>query len=193
MGGHAFRALLGANAVFPRMSPDVYHKLRASCIEALQRQFNFVGVPPEDPGKPDFGDVDIMAFDPIAHETPSSEELRIALGAEHVITNGQSRNFALLAKSLSASPRMTEAADDGEPRRYHQVDLTVLKTLPLWDSLIFHHSYGDLGLILTLLCKPYGLAYSQNGLKVRDNSLYKQRVYQVYFLGWPQGLSKAAR
>ena len=184
MGGHAFRALLGANAVFPRMTPDVYRKLRASCIEALQRQFNFVGVAPEDPGKLDFGDVDIMAFDPIAHETPSSEELRMVLGADHVITNGQSRNFALLAKSLPSSPRprMTEAADDGEPHHYHQVDLTILKTFPLWDSLIFHHSYGDLGLILTLLCKPYGLAYSQGGLKVRDDYYCQQRVQQVYFI-----------
>jgi hypothetical protein len=176
MGGHAFRVLLGANAVFPRMTHDVYRKLRASCIEALEHQFHFVGVPPEDPEKPDFGDVDIMVFGPIAHKTPSSEELRVALGAEHVITNGQSRNFALLAESSPSRPRMTKAADYGEPRHHHQVDLTILKTLPLFDSLIFHHSYGDLGLILTLLCKPYGLAYSQLGLKVRDDSYYRQRV-----------------
>ena len=102
MGGPAFRALLSANAVFPRMTPDVYHKLRASCIEALRRQSNFVGVPPEDPGKLDFGDVDIMAFGPIAHGPPSSEELRIALGTKHVLTNGQSRNFALLAERSSS-------------------------------------------------------------------------------------------
>ncbi len=93
MGGHAFRTLLGANAVFPRMTPSVYHKLRASRIEALQRQFNFVGVPPEGPGKSDFGDLDIMVFDTKAHETPSSEERRVVLGAEHVITNGQFRNL----------------------------------------------------------------------------------------------------
>ena len=176
MGGHAFRTLLGASAVFPRMAPDVYQKLRASCMGALKHHFNFVGVPPEDPGKLDFGDLDIMAFDPIANEIPSSEELRVALGAEHVITNGQSRNFALLAERLSSSPHMTEVADYAEPRIYHQVDLTILKTLPLWDSLIFHHSYGDLGLILTLLCKPYGLAYSQGGLKVIDDPYRQQRV-----------------
>ncbi len=63
MRGHAFRALMGANAVFPRMTPDVYRKPRASCIEPLQRQLNLVGVPPEDPGRLDFGDLDIMAFD----------------------------------------------------------------------------------------------------------------------------------
>ncbi len=107
MSGHAFRTLLGANAVFPRMTPNVYHKLRASCIEALQRRFNFVSVPPEDPGKSDFGDLDNMVFDPKPHETPSSEEFRVALGAEHVITNGQSRNFALLAERSPSSPCMT--------------------------------------------------------------------------------------
>ena len=129
--------------------------------------FQFRGVPLEDPEKLDFGDVDIMAFDPIAHETPSSEGLRVALGAEHVITNGQSRHFVLLAERPSSGPRTTGAADCGGPRNYHQVDLTILNTRPLWGSLIFHHSYGDLGLILTLLCKPYGLAYSQGGFKVR--------------------------
>jgi len=108
--------LLGANAVFPRMTPDVYRKLRMSCIETMKHQFKFVGVPPEDPEKPDFGDVDIMVFDPTTHEAPSSEELRVALGAEHAITNGQSRNFALLAESPPPEPHMTEAADCGEPR-----------------------------------------------------------------------------
>ena len=174
MGGHAFRVLLGANAFFPRMTPDVYRKLRASCIEALARHFKFVGVPPEDPEKLDFGDVDIMVFDPIADETPSSEELRVALGAEHVITNGPSRNFSLLAESSPSGPHMTAVVGYEEPRHHHQVDLTILKTLPLWDSLIFHHSYGDVGLILTLLCKPYGLAYSQGGLKVRGDSYYQR-------------------
>jgi hypothetical protein len=173
MGGHAFQALLGAKAVFPRMPPDVYRKLRASCIEALQHHFNFVRVPPEDPEKPDFGDLDIMAFDPIAHEMPSSEELRVALGADHVITSGQSRNFALRAEG---SPSGLEGVDCGDPRHYHQVDLTVLKTQSLWDSLLLHHSYGDLGLILTLLCKPYGLAYSQGGVKVGGNRSSQYRV-----------------
>ncbi len=60
MGGRAFRALLGASTVFSRLAPDVDHKLRASGIEDLQRQFNFIGVPPEDPGKLEFGDLDII-------------------------------------------------------------------------------------------------------------------------------------
>ena len=181
MGGHAFRARLGAKAVFPRMAPGVYHKLKASCTEALQRHFKFVGVPPEDPEKPDFGDLDIMAFDPISHDTPSSEEIRVALGAEHVITNGQSRNFALLAEGSPSEPIMTDIADHDEPRQYHQVDLTILATRSLWESVIFHHSYGDLGLILTLFCKPYGLAYSQGGLKVRDSPYSYYCVQWIYF------------
>jgi len=187
MGGHAFLARLGAKAVFPRMAPDVYRKLRASCIGSLQRHFKFVGVPPEDPEKPDFGDLDIMAFGPIA-QTPTSEELRVALGAEHVITNGQSRNFALLAEG--SEPVMTEAADYDEPRHYHQVDLTILTTQTLWDSLIFHHSYGDLGLILTLLCKPYGLAYSQGGLKVGLKAYQERHENHPFILSTsPQEIS----
>ena len=178
MGGHAFQVLLGTKAVFPRMTPGVYRKLRASCMEALQQHFKFVGVPPEDPEKPDFGDLDIMAFDPIAHETPTSEELRVVLSAEHVITTGQSHNFALLAEGSPSDPLTREAADyEGPlPLHYHQVDLTILRNRALWDSLIFHHSYGDLGLILTLLCKPYGLAYSQKGLKVRGNPYVRCHV-----------------
>jgi hypothetical protein len=169
MGGHAFRTLLGASAVFPRMAPNVYRQLRASCIEALQHHFHFVSVPREDPEKLDFGDVDIMVFDPIAHEPPPSEELRVALGADYVITTGQSRHFALPPERSPSGSPVAEAADYEEPRHYHQVDLTILRTRALLDSVIFHHSYGDLGLILTLLCKPYGLAYSQGGLKVRGD------------------------
>ena len=148
------------------MAPDVYRKLRASCIRALQHHFNFVSVPPGDPEKLDFGDVDIMAFDPIAHETPSSE------GFEWNRCRACHHKWAI--SQLCSASRKTVvwsthdgAADCGEPSHYHQVDLTILKTRPLWGSLKFYHSYEDLGLILTLLCKPYGLAYSQGGLKVR--------------------------
>ena len=122
-----------------------------------------------------------MAFDLIAHETPSSEEHRIAPGTEHVITKGQSYNFALLAERSPSSPRMTETGDDRELRHYHKVDLAVLRDLPIWDSLISHHSYADLDVILTLLCRLHGLAYSQGGFKVRDDSHCQQRVQQVYF------------
>jgi hypothetical protein len=168
MGGHAFQSVLGAKAVFPRMSPDVYRKLKAFCLETLQQHFNFVAVAPEDPEKSDFGDLDIMVFNPVTHDVPSSEELRMVLDAEHVITTGQSRNFALRAEAPPSGPVVPETVDCGGPCHYHQVDLTILKDRSLWDSLILHHSYGDLGIILTLLCKPYGLAYSQRGLKVRD-------------------------
>ena len=64
---------------------------------------------------------------------------------------------------------MTEGAEYGGPRHYHQVDLIILKALPLWDSHISslvrrsRPHFDD-----TL--EPYGLAYSQDGLKVRDDS-----------------------
>ena len=55
MGRHVLWAPLGANAVFPGIKQN-----KSIFIKALQRQFKFVGVPPSDPGKLDFGDLDIM-------------------------------------------------------------------------------------------------------------------------------------
>ena len=109
-------------------------------MDALQPQFNSVGVPPEDPGKSDCGGLGVMVFDPIAHDTSSSEELRAALGAEHVTIMDDLATLPLLVGRSPPSPCMT---DNGEPRTHHQVDLSILKTLPLWDSLLFHHSFGD--------------------------------------------------
>jgi len=77
---------------------------------------------------------------------------------------------------------MTEAAGYGEPRIYHQINLTILKTLPLWESIIVLHSYGDLGLILMLLYKPYVLVYTQSGLQIGDDSGCEQHVQRVYFV-----------
>lgn len=63
MGGHAFQATLGANALFPRMTHATYQRLKTFCVSKLQNYFNYVEVAPEDPEKLDYGDLDVLVFD----------------------------------------------------------------------------------------------------------------------------------
>ncbi|KAF2447359.1 hypothetical protein P171DRAFT_355544 [Karstenula rhodostoma CBS 690.94] len=55
MGGHAFRGLS-----CPRMSPEVYLKIREQTTNILRSLFAHVVVPTEMPEKPDYGDVDFL-------------------------------------------------------------------------------------------------------------------------------------
>ena len=45
------------------------------------------------------------------------------LGTEHVIMNGQTRNFTLLTERCPSSHHMTDTADNGEPRDYPKLTL----------------------------------------------------------------------
>lgn len=163
MGGNAFKHL-GDAAIFSRMSPTIYQTLKTSRLTSLSKLFSHVAVPPEDPEKADYGDVDFMLFGPSSRGTPDLATLKNVLGADHAVMNGGENepNFAVAAVEQPTGPN----AKPGE-RLYHQVDLNIFPDVQTWESAVFYNSYGDLGLLITLLARPYGLLYSNKGIRVR--------------------------
>jgi hypothetical protein len=103
MGGNAFSEQL-PTAVFPRMSPAFYNSLKARIVPRLEALYHLVAVPPEAPGKLDYGDLDIVVCQPknIKEGIPLSEcvtltEIEQALGSVHSLPlpGDRTSNFAI--------------------------------------------------------------------------------------------------
>lgn len=150
MGGNAFAQLL-KNASFPRMSPAVYFALKAKILEQLTPLFAHVAVPREAPGKADYGDLDFIVAGPLRPIT--LDTLQESLGAVLAIDGGTA-NFAV-------------RLPDAEPDTYVQVDVNKCADVDEFNRFVFFQSYGDLGMILGLLARSYGLSFGHHGLKVR--------------------------
>lgn len=154
MGGNAFKALL-PHASFPRMTPVVYEALKARLTPQLHELYGHVTVPKEAPGKQDHGDVDFVVCQP--RDGLSHDEVRTTLGAVQSIACDGISNFAVRSIDLDG----TAAAND-----FYQIDVQVCNDYDDWERAVFFGSYGDVGMILGLMARPYGLSMGRNGLKV---------------------------
>lgn len=104
------------------------------------------------------------------------EELSALLKAEHAMSNGkQFITFAIRSDTLrldesegheQGASQQPLNSDAGHAMIYHQVDINLVSSEEERDNLVFYDSYGDVGMILSLLTKPVGLSYSRIGLKV---------------------------
>ncbi|KZV86998.1 hypothetical protein EXIGLDRAFT_697947 [Exidia glandulosa HHB12029] len=151
MGGNAF-AELAPGASFPRMSPEVYNALKATMLARLALLFAHVAVPREAPEKDDYGDLDLIVAEPLGAREVPLELLKDTLGAVLAI-GGSTSNFAV-------------PMPDGPPDTYVQVDVIKCGTVDKFERVMFFHAYGDLGMILGLIARSYGLSLGHNGLKI---------------------------
>ncbi|KAI0648125.1 hypothetical protein C8Q79DRAFT_1008476 [Trametes meyenii] len=173
MGGNAFRTVV-PDAVFPRMPPAVYTALKSVLLPTLASLYEHVVVPRETPEKADHGDLDFVVTGP--REGLTHEEVKTSLRASHSVPMDGPRtsNFAIplgafedVARAWENSPAEEYSATEGAAV-FFQVDVNVCADHAQWERTVFHHSYGDLGLILGLLVQPAGLSLGVYGLKLID-------------------------
>jgi hypothetical protein len=195
MGGNAFSEQL-PTAVFPRMSPAFYNSLKARITPRLEALYHLVAVPPEAPGKLDYGDLDVVVCQPkdIKEGVPLSEcvtfaEIEQALGSVHSLPlpGDRTSNFAIPIQQdeVQHFPVAQEAIRERKldlAQLYIQVDLHFCEGLGSWESRILFQSYGELGMILGMLAKTVGLTWSVAGLKVSD---LRVRVFAYSYTGSP--------
>ncbi|TKA80110.1 hypothetical protein B0A49_01355 [Cryomyces minteri] len=77
----------------PRMSPEVYQKLKAKCLEVFKEMYITVTVAPEAVGKTDYGDVDLLVEGRRSDRCPA--EIAESLGAKRFFHNSESVSFAV--------------------------------------------------------------------------------------------------
>ena len=197
MGGNAFSEQL-PTAVFPRMSPAFYNSLKAQILPRLEALYHLVTVPPEAPGKLDYGDLDIVVCRPrkIKEGIPLSEcvtfaEIEQALGSVHSIPlpGDRTSNFAIPIQQEEVQHFAIdqEAMEEGKfdpAQLYIQIDLHFCEDIESWKSRILFQSYGELGMILGMMARTVGLTWTSAGLKVSDSvvrvSLTESLDFQLF-------------
>ena len=182
MGGNAFSERL-PTAVFPRMPPAFYNSIKARIIPRLEDLYHLVTVPPEAPGKLDYGDLDIVVCQPknVKEGVPLSEcvtfaEIEQALGSVHSIPlpGDRTSNFAIPIQQDEVQhfaldqKKATGEGELGLAQVYVQIDLHFSEDVESWNSRILLQSYGELGMILGALAKTVGFTWTVYGLKVGD-------------------------
>lgn len=98
MGGNVFITSTphGPALAVPRMSPDLYQRLRDQYQPKLMTLFSRVLVPAEAPGKADYGDIDFLVSKQEEKEFMDWEKVAEVLGAVRVKAETQeARNFAV--------------------------------------------------------------------------------------------------
>jgi hypothetical protein len=95
MGGNIFKTAGpgGTPLEVPRMKPDIYNNMAVDLQSKLQKIFLMVTVPREPPGKPDYGDIDILVSGSLYYW--DALILKDIIGATHVSENGRTISFAV--------------------------------------------------------------------------------------------------
>jgi hypothetical protein len=193
MGGHAFAALLGPAAKFPRMNKTTYQKLKSFVSTKLVTAYSSFGIASEDPEKPDYGDLDVVLNTNTALSPTESVisdvrgELKALLLAQYSVSNGTHFvSYAIPATVLDQDKQTSQALGDSnsleglpehsplpeatqgvsDKNTYYQVDFNLTQDESQKDSVLFYNSYGDLGIILCMVTKTIGTTWSKQGLRV---------------------------
>lgn len=153
MGGDAFKtAKDGQPAVeTPRMSPEVYHALKAVYQNKLEQHYNNVCVPVEAPWKESYGDLDFLV-------ESSKADVKLSVVARNLMPVRLEK--ANVNQCSIAVPQI--ASSD----TYAQVDIRECQSGFLeWQA--FHEAYGDMWSILGAVIRYHGLTVNDKGLHLR--------------------------
>ncbi|TKA72752.1 hypothetical protein B0A49_04591 [Cryomyces minteri] len=141
----------------PRMSPEVYRKLKAKYLKLFEAIYAIVIVAPEAVGKTDYGDVDFLVEGPRSDQRPA--ETAEGLGAKRFFHNSESVSFAV---PLPSEQNIVGNAE----KAYAQIDVRICQPGTIrWQC--FLQSYGDLWQILGVVNRHVGLTANDRGLHVR--------------------------
>ncbi|OCK73978.1 hypothetical protein K432DRAFT_364152 [Lepidopterella palustris CBS 459.81] len=150
----------------PRLSSNVYVKLKSEVASILELFYNTVAVPHEAPGKIDHGDIDFLVEGPRYQFNP--DDIAKQLKAKRHVKNGPTRSFAI------PHPQ--------EEDSFVQVDIHVCSDGHLiWD--FFMNSYSDLWHIISVAHRSLGITANDKGLHVRIAGLEERnRKASMIFL-----------
>ncbi|KAH0547824.1 hypothetical protein FGG08_000081 [Glutinoglossum americanum] len=142
----------------PRMSPEVYIKLREKYLDLLSTRFYQLAICPiESPEKKSYGDIDILVEGP--RYPFEVQDLAGALEAQRYSheTAGPTTNFAIPD---------TEREGEEDVVVYRQLDVHVCRPGTL-DWEVFTKSHGDMWNILGSMGRFYGVTVNDRGCHLR--------------------------
>jgi hypothetical protein len=194
MGGNAFNRH-DPPLPTPRMPPEIYKQVLEQTLETLHKHYTHVGSPIEAPGKPTFGDIDIMV------STPVSADFDASVTSRQAISQNVAKSLGAAASILeSGNPTMNLAvlwpsldSDAGEEeKKYVQIDVHICKDLKEWKWNLFHAAHGDLWNILGTTIRPFGLTVNDNGmyLRIPEIELLDRKKSMIFLTGEPAEIAE---
>lgn len=176
MGGNLFTALNKrasdeAPLEFPRLPTALYLQLQTQVFKILTAHAGFTTAvfPPDPPGKPDHGDIDVLVHSAITPTPKTLQDLPSLVKLLHAtqhFNSGGVWNFAIPLISFHQIDSTTYP-NLANPQTHLQIDLHVCSTLQELQWRAFKASYGDLWQILDVIIRPYGLTADEKYLNVR--------------------------
>ena len=153
MGGKAFTRLNPPLST-PRLPPHVYWPLRESLLSLVTKYYKYASSPLEAPEKESFGDIDILASEPLGDVQTTPDELGKALHAKATL------------KAPGPGSRSYAIPYPGSDDEFVQVDVHVCH-METYTWELFTHSHGDLWNLLGTSIRPFGLTANDVGLHLR--------------------------
>jgi hypothetical protein len=163
MGGHAFKSL-----DCPRISPNVYEKVKVYTTASLRTIFSHVVVPTEMPEKDDYGDIDFLVSGPLHSPTSTSIHTFNWDGTVHLIKSAlnttHGRRGFLNFKCMYFAIRAPGHEDDDF---WVQVDVKVCFNSEYFEWQTYETSYATNSKMIGSMVKPLGLTIDPEGLYIR--------------------------
>ena len=166
MGGKAF-AHHNPPLATPRLSSDLYYRLRDKYISLLSQGFLYVASPMPAPGKISHGDIDILVT-ALYRECTNK---RVETHTEKLQSSAKEAIVELVNPLciLHESETLHIALPHPElPNSYIQLDVHIVSTVRQWRWLLFTHSYGDAFNLIGTSLNKVGLTGTDKGLFARD-------------------------
>jgi hypothetical protein len=133
------------------MDHIVYATMKRAIQHKLEMLYVRTAIPPDAPGKQDFGDIDFVVEGQIDPITP--KEVAKALGAVRYVDDGShTAGYAIPHPTL--------------PNAYIQVDVEEI-SWEVWDWVLFCKAYSDFRQILGVIHRNLGLTINDVGLHLR--------------------------
>lgn len=187
------------------MPPQTYIHVRDSVLGLLLKHYTDAKSPIEAPGKPDYGDIDVLVHGPLSPEFDPSKtnknEIARTIGNKMfarawIVGKGpQAINFAIkwpTRKSTHARDDGTtvESEVDDHPGCYIQVDMQICEDFKTFKWEYFHEAHGDLWSILGTTIRKFGLTVNDKGMFVRipDIELLDRKKSMVFLTDEPKDI-----
>jgi hypothetical protein len=163
------------------MPKEIYLKVKKQCFDILRNLFEVVDSPIDGPDKTDYGDIDILLFEPKFTAT-NKGALEVSLGSVKSIVETKDELAAHFAipwpaeDSLHTTPPTEPSSEDvqeGPKDRHIQVDISVCTDLHRLRWTLFKHAHGDIWNMIGATIRPYGLTVDEEALWLRVPEIEK--------------------
>jgi hypothetical protein len=162
MGGHAFRDLH-----CPRISPEVYAKVKLHTTAVLCTIFSHVVVPTELPEKDDYGDIDFLVSGPLHSPTNTTIDdfdwSGTVCAIKSAFNTAHGRRGFLNPSCMYFAIR----APGHDTDFWVQVDVKVCFKPDMFEWETFELNYANNSKMLGSTVKPLGLTIDPEGLHIR--------------------------